>query len=75
MKFSTSLATAASLCSLAGQARAAIQLNLDSDTSIKRAASTAAFDMMTWYTGNRTGDTAGNLPDPYYWWEAGAMYV
>lgn len=30
--------------------------------------------MMTYYTGNRTGDTPGNLPDPYYWWEAGAMF-
>ena len=75
MKLSSYLASAASLCTLAGQANAAITLDLGSDTSIKRAASTAAFDMMTWYTGNRTGDTPGNLPDPYYWWEAGAMYV
>lgn len=26
------------------------------------------------YTGDRPGDVAGNLPDPYYWWEAGAMF-
>ena len=24
--------------------------------------------------GNNTGDTPGNLPDPYFWWEAGAMF-
>lgn len=30
--------------------------------------------MMSYYTGNRTGDVPGNLPDPYYWWEAGAMF-
>ncbi len=30
--------------------------------------------MMTYYTGNRTGDVPGNLPQPYYWWEAGAMF-
>jgi len=30
--------------------------------------------MMTFYTGNHTGDVPGNLPQPYYWWEAGAMF-
>jgi mannan endo-1,6-alpha-mannosidase len=30
--------------------------------------------MMKYYTGNNTGDVPGNLPDPYYWWEAGAMF-
>lgn len=29
---------------------------------------------MTYYTGYRPGDNPGNLPDPYYWWEAGAMF-
>lgn len=29
---------------------------------------------MSYYTGNRTGDVPGNLPAPYYWWEAGAMF-
>jgi mannan endo-1,6-alpha-mannosidase len=33
-----------------------------------------AYDLMSYYTGNRTGDVAGNLPAPYYWWEAGAMF-
>ncbi len=62
------------LCLLAGRGtKAAITLDLTSTDSIKNAASTIAFDLMTYYTGNRTGDTPGNLPDPYYWWEAGAM--
>jgi mannan endo-1,6-alpha-mannosidase len=30
--------------------------------------------MVTYYTGNHTGDVPGNLPSPYYWWEAGAMF-
>jgi len=30
--------------------------------------------MVKWYTGNNTGDVPGNLPSPYYWWEAGAMF-
>jgi len=30
--------------------------------------------MMKYYTGNHTGDIPGNLPQPYYWWEAGAMF-
>jgi len=29
---------------------------------------------MKYYTGNNTGDTPGNLPAPYYWWEAGGMF-
>ena len=32
--------------------------------------------MMSYYTGNKT-DNKGNvglLPNPYYWWEAGAMW-
>ncbi|KAL1846896.1 hypothetical protein Plec18170_008864 [Paecilomyces lecythidis] len=52
----------------------AIELNLDDPESIKQAASTIAWDMVHYYTGNNTGDVPGNLPDPYYWWEAGAMF-
>jgi mannan endo-1,6-alpha-mannosidase len=42
--------------------------------SVKNAAGTVAFGLMKYYTGNRTGDVPGNLPDPYFWWEAGAMF-
>jgi mannan endo-1,6-alpha-mannosidase len=30
--------------------------------------------MTQYYTGYRPGDIPGNLPQPYYWWEAGAMF-
>lgn len=30
--------------------------------------------MMTMYPGNKTGGIPGLLGDPYYWWEAGAMF-
>ncbi|CAG8941719.1 unnamed protein product [Penicillium salamii] len=52
----------------------AIRLLTLSEASIKSAASQIAFDLVTFYTGNNTGDTPGNLPDPYYWWEAGAFF-
>uniref|UniRef100_A0A093XHA2 Mannan endo-1,6-alpha-mannosidase n=1 Tax=Talaromyces marneffei PM1 TaxID=1077442 RepID=A0A093XHA2_TALMA len=59
---------------LATQAVHAIDLNLDDPASIKSAAKAVATEMMTYYTGYRPGDNPGNLPDPYYWWEAGAMF-
>ncbi|KKA26139.1 hypothetical protein TD95_004884 [Thielaviopsis punctulata] len=42
--------------------------------SVKEGASTIAYDLLKFYTGNNTGDVDGNLPAPYYWWEAGAMF-
>ena len=30
--------------------------------------------MMASYSGNKTGGIPGLLPQPYYWWEAGAMF-
>lgn len=30
--------------------------------------------MVNYYTGNQPGGIPGNLPAPYYWWEAGAMF-
>ncbi|MCJ1374092.1 hydrolase 76 protein [Loxospora ochrophaea] len=30
--------------------------------------------MVKYYTGNNTGGIPGNLPQPYFWWEAGAMF-
>ena len=47
---------------------------LDVTDSIKKAASTVAFDMMSYYHGNESGQAEGLLPDPYYWWEAGALF-
>ncbi|WPH01534.1 glycoside hydrolase family 76 protein [Acrodontium crateriforme] len=51
-----------------------IDLNPDDIDSIKSSASTVAAGMMSHYTGYRPGDNPGNLPPPYYWWEAGAMF-
>jgi hypothetical protein len=40
--------------------------NLPCPESIKEAASVVAYGLVKYYTGNNTGDTPGNLPDPYY---------
>jgi mannan endo-1,6-alpha-mannosidase len=42
--------------------------------SIQQAASTVAHGMMMYYKGNETGQIPGILPQPYYWWEAGAVF-
>ncbi|KAJ5618790.1 Six-hairpin glycosidase [Penicillium lagena] len=52
----------------------AVELDIDDDDSIKSAAKQIATNMMTYYTGMNPGDNPGNLPTPYYWWEAGAMF-
>lgn len=68
---------APSLCALTlcyQYVSAAITLDLTSQDSIKQAASQAAAGMVQYYTGYRPGDVPGNLPQPYYWWEAGAMF-
>ncbi|ERF76292.1 hypothetical protein EPUS_04149 [Endocarpon pusillum Z07020] len=57
------------------QVVSAIDLDLSSTDSIKAAAKTAAQGMVQYYTGDRPGDVPGNLPQPYYWWEAGAMFA
>ncbi|CAG8932870.1 unnamed protein product [Penicillium salamii] len=54
--------------------QASITLDLNDDDSIKAAAKIAASGMMDYYTGDQPGDVPGNIPDPYYWWEAGAMF-
>ena len=59
----------------ADTASAQIQLDLGSDDSIKSAASSIARQMMTSYVGNLSGQVPGLLPPPYYWWEAGAMFM
>lgn len=63
------------LAALAAGAVSAIDVDITSAASIKDASSTIAYDMLTSYTGNNTGDNPGNLPPPYYWWEAGAMFM
>ena len=53
---------------------AALTLDLSSVDNIKQNSRTIAEGMMQYYTGMNPGDVPGNLPAPYYWWEAGAMF-
>ncbi|RDL36582.1 Mannan endo-1,6-alpha-mannosidase [Venustampulla echinocandica] len=57
------------------QTAAAITVDTTSASSIKSAASTVAFDLMTYYNGNTTGGIPGILPQPHFWWEAGGMFM
>ncbi|KAH8664162.1 cell wall glycosyl hydrolase [Xylariales sp. PMI_506] len=68
-----SVGSAGILSLLAGVAQG-ITVDFDDADSIKSASSTIAYGLLKYYTGNNTGDVAGNLPDPYFWWEAGAMF-
>ncbi|KAF1926235.1 glycoside hydrolase family 76 protein [Didymella exigua CBS 183.55] len=52
----------------------AIELDVNSPDSIKKAAKALSTNLRNQYTGDRPGDVPGNLPDPYYWWECGAMF-
>lgn len=73
------LSTVAPLVGLL-QIVSALELDLTSSDSIKSVTSTLAYDMMTYYSGNQSGQIPGLLPGPcdslacYYWWEAGAMF-
>jgi mannan endo-1,6-alpha-mannosidase len=35
---------------------------------------TLSVDLRQYYMGDQPGNVPGILPDPYYWWEAGAMF-
>jgi mannan endo-1,6-alpha-mannosidase len=49
-------------------------LTISALDSIKQAASTIAYGLVKYYSGNVTGNIPGILPGPYYWWEAGAVF-
>ncbi|KAF4452231.1 hypothetical protein F53441_4891 [Fusarium austroafricanum] len=51
----------------------AYQLDPNSTSSIKSIAKSIAKDMVGMYHGHEPGGTPGLLPDPYYWWYAGAF--
>ncbi|KAG5916741.1 hypothetical protein E4U42_007519 [Claviceps africana] len=51
-----------------------LSVTVTDDNSLKSVAATVAYGLMKYYAGNVTGGIPGNLPDPYYWWEAGAMF-
>ncbi|KAI1427358.1 glycosyl hydrolase family 76-domain-containing protein [Xylaria sp. FL1777] len=65
-------ATAVSLL-LYGDLVFAYKLNVRSTDSIKSVAQQLTADLMSMYTGNQPGQTPGLLPQPYYWWEGGAL--
>ncbi|KAI1112308.1 glycoside hydrolase family 76 protein [Nemania sp. NC0429] len=52
---------------------------IDSNDNILATAKTLAYDLMSYYHGNESGQTPGILPGPppagdYYWWEGGALW-
>ncbi|RAH84822.1 mannan endo-1,6-alpha-mannosidase [Aspergillus japonicus CBS 114.51] len=51
----------------------AIDIEVSSEQSIKDAASTAAYGLMSYYHGNESGHIPGKLDDT--WWEGGAMFM
>ncbi|CAK7211363.1 hypothetical protein SCUCBS95973_001087 [Sporothrix curviconia] len=72
------VATAA-LLSANSVVEAASPYSINSVDAIKKSAKTIAYDLVSYYHGNETGQTPGILPGPppagdYYWWEAGAMW-
>ncbi|KAI6812247.1 mannan endo-1,6-alpha-mannosidase [Hortaea werneckii] len=64
---------AAALLAAAGMTNA-VELQIDDEESVKQAAKTIAYGMVKYYSGNESGQVPGLLPQPYYWWEAGAMF-
>lgn len=62
----------------------AYQLTVTDAENVRSVAATIAYDMMTVYTGNKTGQIPGILPGglgcnpnvvgTYCWWQAGAMF-
>ncbi|KAM7223361.1 glycoside hydrolase family 76 protein [Rhypophila decipiens] len=67
------------LAILAGSGTANALYSIATADDIRKTAAAVAYDLMTYYHGNETGQTPGILPGPppagdYYWWEAGAMW-
>ncbi|BDD54425.1 hypothetical protein MAP00_000044 [Monascus purpureus] len=58
---------------LAGKAAQAINVDINSEQSIKDAASTVTWGMMTYYHGNESGQIPGAFPDK--WWEGAALFL
>ncbi|KKY32566.1 putative glycoside hydrolase family 76 protein [Diaporthe ampelina] len=74
---SIALRAAVALPALAPVANAAYSIASNDD--IKSTAASLAYDTMSYYKGNTSGQTPGILPGPppagdYYWWEAGALW-
>ena len=55
----------------------ALSLDVGSPSSIRNASAALAFNLMSYYQTNQTGippENVGTLPQPLYWWQAGAMW-
>jgi mannan endo-1,6-alpha-mannosidase len=64
---------------LAVAATAQSPYSIDTIDDIRASARTLAYDLMTYYHGNESGQVPGILPGPppggdYYWWEGGALW-
>ncbi|KAF9882765.1 hypothetical protein FE257_005313 [Aspergillus nanangensis] len=57
---------------LLASAVSALNLDINSEESIKDAAGTVSFNMMTNYTANHTGEIPGKLPGT--WWRGAILY-
>ncbi|ELR03369.1 hydrolase 76 protein [Pseudogymnoascus destructans] len=78
MKTGSFFALATAAAGFLGHA-VAIEVDFTSPASVKTAASSIAFDLMSYYTGNQSGqyNIPGLLEQPpsgYFWWQAGAMW-
>ncbi|KAI9054749.1 hypothetical protein LZ554_001899 [Drepanopeziza brunnea f. sp. 'monogermtubi'] len=64
------------LLSLLTSPLSALDLDVNDDDSIRSAASTVAYGLVKYYSGNvtNTPETIGVLPKPHYWWQSGAMW-
>lgn len=65
---------AAALGLLISPVHSALTVDFTDTNSIKQGAQQLASGLMQSYTGNQPGGIPGILPQPYYWWEAGAMF-
>lgn len=53
--------------------RASLTVDVNDANSIKSTAAIIAYDMMTYYNGNQSGQIPGKIPGT--WWEGGAMFM
>ncbi|KAF6813729.1 mannan endo-1,6-alpha-mannosidase DCW1-like protein [Colletotrichum sojae] len=74
--FKTVLAATAAGTALAVTFTQPNTLDLNNADSIKQVASGLAHGAMSYYNGNVSSDPkmVGDLQDPYYWWQAGALW-
>ncbi|KAK0118581.1 hydrolase 76 protein [Cadophora gregata] len=66
--------TLAALAALSLVSVHGLELVVKSDDSIKSTSSSIASILVGYYNGNEAGETPGLLPEPYFWWNAGAMW-